>query len=375
MKNFKAGKYLNQGHYESFEPELLHKEWQLDDLKIIELLSKADRQLGRLDMYSEYIPNIDLFISMHVTKEATQSSRIEGTQTHIEEALMDKENVPKEKRDDWEEVQNYIAAMSTAIQELEKLPFSSRLIRNTHSVLMQGVRGERKQPGDFRKSQNWIGGANISEATFVPPIHENIPKLMGDLENFMHDDSLHLPDLIKIAIMHYQFETIHPFLDGNGRVGRLMITLFLVSCGILKQPILYLSDYFEKNRLDYYEYLMRVRLKGDLSGWIQFFLKGVIETAKSSIQTFDGILKLQKEVDEVLRAMGSRSANAQKVVNHLYKRPLISAEQTSEVAGVSMPTAYKLINSLEEHGILHEVTGAERNRLYIFRDYLNLFKS
>lgn len=374
MKTFKAGKNINQGHYESFEPTLLHNEWQLDDMKVIDLLSKADRQLGRLDMYSEYIPNIDLFISMHVTKEATQSSRIEGTQTHIEEALMDKENVPSEKRDDWEEVQNYIAAMSNAIKELEELPFSSRLIRNTHNVLMRGVRGEHKQPGDFRKSQNWIGGGTISEATFIPPIHENISKLMGDLENFMHDENLQLPDLIKIAIMHYQFETIHPFLDGNGRVGRLMITLFLVSCGILKQPILYLSDYFEKYRMDYYDHLMRVRLNNDLSGWVQFFLKGVIETAKSSIQTFDGILKLQKEVDTILRSMGARAGNAQKVVNQLYKRPLITAERASEVAEVSMPTAYKLINSLEEHSILHEVTGAERNRLYIFKDYINLFK-
>ena len=375
MRNFKAGKHINQGHYESFEPALLHRTWQLDDLKVIELLSKADRQLGRLDMYSEYIPNIDLFISMHVTKEATQSSKIEGTQTHIEEALMDKENVPVEKRDDWEEVQNYIAAMSSAIQELEKLPFSSRLIRNTHSVLMRGVRGETKQPGEFRKSQNWIGGPNISEAAFVPPVHENIPHLMGDLENFMHDENLHLPGLIKIAIMHYQFETIHPFLDGNGRVGRLMITLFLVSSGILKQPILYLSDYFEKNRTHYYDHLMRVRLKDDLSVWIQFFLRGVIETAKNSIQTLDNILKLQKEVDDVLRAMGARSANAQKVVNHLYKNPFISAERASKVAGVSMPTAYKLISSLEEHGLLHEVTGGESNRLYMFKDYVELFKT
>lgn len=374
MKNFKAGTYISQGSYDSFEPTLLQRDWQLDDLKVIELLSKADRQLGRLDMYSEYIPNIDLFISMHVTKEATQSSKIEGTQTHIEEALMDKENVPADKRGDWEEIQNYIAAMKGAIQELEKLPFSSRLIRNTHSVLMQGVRGETKQPGEFRKSQNWIGGASINDATFVPPVHENIPKLMGDLENFMHDESQHLPDLVKIAIMHYQFETIHPFLDGNGRVGRLMITLFLVSCGILKQPILYLSDYFEKNRTDYYDYLMRARLKDDLSGWIQFFLRGVIDTAKSSIQTFDGILKLQKEVDAILRSMGARSANAQKVVTHLFKRPLISAERASEVAEVSMPTAYKLIKSLEEYEILHEVTGAERNRLYIFKEYIDLFR-
>lgn len=375
MKNFNAGTYINQGHYKSFEPKLVNRGWQLDDLKVIELLSKADRQLGRLDMYSEYVPNIDLFISMHVAKEATQSSKIEGTKTHIEEALMDKENVPPEKRDDWEEVQNYIEAMNTAIKELEKLPFSSRLIKNTHTVLMQGVRGERKQPGNFRKSQNWIGGTSINEATFVPPIHENIAKLMGDLEKFMNDDSLQLPDLIKIAIMHYQFETTHPFLDGNGRVGRLMITLYLVSCGILKQPILYLSDYFEKNRTDYYDKLMRVRDKDDISGWVQFFLLGVIETAKSSIQTFDGILQLQKQVDSKIQNLGARSGNAQKVINHLYKRPLVSAERVGEIAGVSMPTAYKLIATLENLGILDEITGAERNRLYIYKAYVNLFKT
>ncbi|MEX2573758.1 MAG: Fic/DOC family N-terminal domain-containing protein [Balneolaceae bacterium] len=190
MKNVNAGKYISQGHYESFEPGLIHRNWKLDDMNVIDLLSKADRQLGRLDMYSEYIPNIDLFISMHVAKEAIQSSKIEGTQTYIEEALMDIEHVSVEKRDDWEEVQNYIAAMNTAIKELEKLPFSSRLIRNTHKVLMQGVRGEQKQPGNFRKSQNWIGGSSINDATFVPPVHESIPTLMGDLEKFIHDESL-----------------------------------------------------------------------------------------------------------------------------------------------------------------------------------------
>lgn len=197
---------------------------------------------------------------------------------------------------------------------------------------------------------------------------------MGDLENFMHNDRLKLPDLVKIAIMHYQFETIHPFLDSNGRVGRLMITLFLVSCGILKKPILYLSDYLEKNRLEYYDRLMKVRFNDDLSGWIRYFLSGVIETAKSSNQTFDGILKLQKEVDSKLNSMGTRSANALKIIDELYKRPLISVDRASNAADVSMPTAYKLINSLVELEILHEITGAERNRLYIFKDYIELFK-
>lgn len=374
MKSFKAGAYIDQGHYQSFEPNPINRQWQIEDMEIVELLSKADRQLGRLDMYSEYIPNIDLFISMHVAKEATQSSKIEGTQTNMEEVLLEKENVAPEKRDDWEEVQNYIEAMNRAIAELEELPFSSRLIRNTHAVLMQGVRGEHKQPGEFRSSQNWIGGASISDALFVPPVHEHIPELMSDLEHFVHNENIRLPELLKIAIVHYQFETIHPFLDGNGRVGRLMITLYLVGREILKNPILYLSDFLERNRTHYYNNLTRVREENDMAQWLKFFLNGIIETAKSGITTFDGIMQLQKKVEQDLQTLGSRAGNAQKVVHHLYRRPIVTAEQVSEVAEVSMPTAYKLVNALEELDILQEVTGAERNRLYVFREYLNLFK-
>lgn len=375
MKTFKAGNRVNQGFYKSFEPTRIQRKWQLDDSRVINLLSKADRQLGRLDMCSEYIPNIDLFISMHVAKEATQSSKIEGTQTQIEEALMDRERIPPEKRDDWDEVQNYIEAMNRAIHELEHTPFSSRLVRNTHRILMKGVRGAHKQPGEFRKSQNWIGGTSINDAVFVPPVHEAIPDLMSDLEKFVHDEETGLPDLIKIAIMHYQFETIHPFLDGNGRVGRLLITLYLVHCGILKKPILYLSDYFEKNRIDYYDHLTRVRENNDMDRWIRFFLSGVIETAKSSISTFDSILQLQKKTDSIIRSLGSRAGNAQKVVHYLYKRPVVTAEQASKAADVSMPTAYKLIRSLEELKILQEITGTARGRVYVFGEYVNLYRS
>ncbi|WP_138431948.1 Fic family protein [Fodinibius saliphilus] len=374
MKNFKAGTYINQDHYQSFQPNAVNRQWQLESMEIVDLLSQADRQLGRLDMYSEYIPNIDLFISMHVAKEATQSSKIEGTQTKVEEALLDKERVAPEKRDDWEEVQNYIAAMDAAINELEELPFSSRLIKNTHKVLMQGVRGEQKQPGQFRTSQNWIGGATIKDALFIPPIHESIPELMSDLEHFVHNEEIYLPDLIKIAIVHYQFETIHPFLDGNGRVGRLMITLYLVSQGILKQPILYLSDFFERHRQAYYDNLMRVREKDDIIQWIKFFLAGVIDTAKSGIKTFDAIMQLQQQVDHDLQEMGKRVGKAQQVIRQLYERPIITAEGVSKAADVSMPTAYKLIRSLEDVDILTEVTGAERNRLYVFKQYINLFE-
>ncbi len=358
-------------------PELsaspINRPWVLDDMEVQHLLSQADRQLGRLDMYSEYVPNIELFISMHVVKEATQSSRIEGTQTRIEEALLDRADVPTEKRNDWEEVHNYIEAMHRTVQALDRLPFSSRLIRETHHTLMQGVRGEQKQPGEFRTSQNWIGGANISDALFVPPVHSSVPELMSDLERFVHNEEIHLPELLKIALVHYQFETIHPFLDGNGRVGRLLITLYLVNQGILKRPILYISDFLERNRTLYYDNLMRVREKNDLAQWFKFFLVGVIETTKSGIATFDAILQIQKDVDRLVEPLGSRAENARKVIRSLYERPLTDADRVSQVTGLSMPAAYNLIRAMEEVGILKEITGAKRGRLYLFDRYMNLF--
>jgi len=374
MKDFTAGTYVSQGYYKSFQPTLINRQWYLDNMEVIQLLSKADRDLGRLDMYSNYIPNIDLFISMHVLKEATQSSKIEGTQTNIEEALREKEDVPLDKRDDWEEVQNYIHAMEVAIKELDKLPFSSRLIRNTHKSLLQGVRGEKRQPGEFRRNQNWIGGATINDATFIPPIHTSIPELIGDLENFVHNQEIFFPELLKIALIHYQFETIHPFLDGNGRVGRLLITLYLVNKGILKKPILYLSDFLETHRRHYYENLMLVRGKNDISQWFKFFLVGIIETANKGIQTFDSILQLQKQVDLDIQKLGSRAANAQKITNYLYQRPLINAEKIVEVASISYPSAYKLIEDLEKLEILKEITGGQRSREYIFEKYIDLFQ-
>jgi len=374
MKTFKAGNLINQGTYKSFQPNKINKKWKIEDMEVLSLLSQADRQLGRLDMYSEYIPNIDLFISMHVLKEATQSSKIEGTKTNIEDALLDKKDVNDEKRDDWEEVQNYIEALNSAITSLEKLPFSSRLIRETHKILLQGVRGKHKLPGEYRSSQNWIGGASINDATFIPPIHTNINEYMGDLENFAHNSESFFPDLLKIALIHYQFETIHPFLDGNGRVGRLMITLYLVEKGILKKPILYLSDFFERNRMLYYDNLSRVRENNDLTQWFKFFLVGVIETAKSSISTFDSILKLQKEVEIKIQTLGSRSHNAQHILNHLFQRPIIGAQKAKELTGLSSPSVYKLIDELENLKILTEITGAKRGKMYLFREYIELFK-
>lgn len=374
MKNFKSGIYINQGYYKSFQPNVINHPWVIDNMEIVTLLSKADRMLGRLDMYSEHIPNIDLFISMHILKEATQSSRIEGTQTNMEEALLAKEDVPLDKRDDWMEVQNYISAMNEAIEMLEKLPFSSRLIRNVHKVLLSGVRGDHKQPGDFRKSQNWIGGHSIKDAIFVPPVCTSIPDLMEDIEKFVHNDSIYFPELLKIALIHYQFETIHPFLDGNGRTGRLLITLYLVSKGILKRPILYLSDYLEKHRNSYYSNLMKVRLENNIEEWFKFFLKGVIETAENGVKTFENILLLQKQYEECIKKLGSRSANALKVITELYKKPITDATNISNITDLSPASSYKLIEELERLGILKEITGSKRGRIYILKKYIEIFR-
>jgi Fic family protein len=374
MKQFKSGQYISQGYYKSFQPSLINRQWKIESMEVLQLLSQADRELGRLDMYSNYIPIIELIISMHVLKEATQSSKIEGTQTNMEEALLDKEDVPLDKRDDWEEVQNYIKAMESAIQALENLPFSSRLICETHKILLQGIRGEKKQPGEFRISQNWIGGATIKDALFIPPVHTSVPELMSDIEKFLHNEEFFFPELLKIALIHYQFETIHPFLDGNGRIGRLLIPLYLVNKGIMKKPILYLSDFMENHRKLYYDNLMIVRENNNITQWFKFFLVGIIETAKKGISTFDGILQLQKQNDIKIQSLGSRAANAQKITNFLYQRPIINAEKVSKISGISMPSSYKLISALEKLEILKEVTGGQRGRKYIFEDYLKLFR-
>ena len=374
METFKAGKYIDQGWYKSYQPELINRQWQLNNMEVIQLMSQADRELGKLDMYSDYIPNIELFISMHVLKEATQSSKIEGTQTNIEEALLNKEDVSPDRRDDWDEVQNYVRSMEYSITALKDLPFSSRLIRNVHRVLMQGVRGEHKRPGEFRTSQNWIGGASINDAIFIPPVASEIPGLMNDIEKFVHNEKLWFPELLKVALTHYQFETIHPFLDGNGRIGRLMITLYLVSKGILKRPVLYLSDFFERNRTYYYDNLMRVREKNDINQWIKFFLTGVIETSKNGIQTFDKILQLQKKTERDIQSLGSRTSNAIKIVQYLYGRPVLDASKVAKIAGISLASAYKIISDLEKLDILRESTGSQRGRIWKHQNYLNIFK-
>lgn len=373
MKSFNSGTTINQGYYKSFQPSFINRFWEIDDMDLIKLLSEADRSLGRLDMYSQYV-NIELYIRMHIAKEATQSSKIEGTQTNMEEAFLTKKEIATDKRDDWEEVQNYISAMNEAVKQLHILPFSSRLIRQTHKILLQGVRGKHKLPGEYRTSQNWIGGASISDAVFIPPVHTSVPELISDIEHFANDELNPLPDLLKIAIIHYQFETIHPFLDGNGRVGRLLITLYLVNKGILKQPILYLSDFFERNRALYYDNLMRVRTHNDMNQWLKYFLTGVIEISKNGVETFDAILQLQRTLESQLQAFGSRSNEVRKIIDYLYTQPIIDAGRIHDITQKSKATNYKLLDDMVKVGILKELTQTQRNKLYIFSDYLELFK-
>lgn len=339
-----------------------------------EALSRADRHLGRLDMFSEYVPNLDLFIQMHVTKEATKSSRIEDTRTEIDEAILPEEEIALERRDDWLEVNNYIRAMRHCMEALSQLPFSNRLLKDAHATLMQSVRGAEKMPGEFRSSQNWLGGSNPGNARFVPPAQENVLELMGDLEKFAHNDELHLPPLLRAGIMHYQFETIHPFLDGNGRIGRLMIPLYLISSGILKQPVLYLSDYLERNREEYYERLTRVRDHNDLSGWLHFFLDGITETAKNGVETFDQILKLKLHWEAEIASWKPRTSHGAKLFPHLFTHPWVNASQVCQVCSVSPATAYTLIDRFVSAGLLREITGAKRGKLYLFEPYLKLFR-
>ena len=374
LNDYKAGQDKQQYEYKSFVPERINHAWEISDGEVQNRLSEADRALGALNAFSQLVPNVDLFIRMHITKEATQSSRIEGTRTNMEEALLDEQDIDPEKRDDWFEVQNYIQAINAAIVQLETLPLSNRLLRDTHKTLMQGARGESKLPGEFRRSQNRIG-VSLKNAVFVPPHHEEVSELMSDLEKFIHNDELQVPHLIKIAIAHYQFETIHPFLDGNGRLGRLMIALYLANFGLLHKPALYLSDYFERHKTEYVDRLMTVREGNEIKQWLIFFLNGVCETAETSIQAFKDILALKEKLErEVLPHFSTRrQKNAQTLMHTLYQTPVLDIKFVARLLGLQANTAATLVNDFVKYGVLHEMTGKRRNRIFWFKDYVMIF--
>lgn len=379
MKLFKAGIYKThfwkkEYEYKSFQPSFINREFKFEDSQLFSMLEEATALLGELKAYSRLIPDVDYFIKMHIRSEAVSSNRIEGTKTGINEVLLPEEEVKPEGRDDWHEVHNYINAMNWAIDELNRLPISQRLIKEAHKRLLLNVRGEYKNPGEIRTSQNWIGGSSIRTAHFIPPYHDSVPDLISDWQRFWHNKKIYMPILLRIAIGHYQFETIHPFCDGNGRMGRLLITLQLIEHGFLTKPVFYLSSYFEKYRQEYYESLDQVRFKDNLEGWLRFFLEGVIETASKGRKTFEDIITLRERYEQKIIKLGRKAPRAKKLLIHLFSEPIISVKDILEVLRVQYDPANNLIKDFVKLNILEEITGYSRNRLFLMTDYVNLFR-
>lgn len=375
IENFIAGSFMDVGTYKSFIPTKIYQDWTWTDRKIDNLLEKANYSLGELNSYSTLVPNIDIYIQMHIVTEANKSNRIEGTKTSIEEDLMPLEDLSPEKRNDHLEVQNYIEAMHFGIRRIlvDDFPLSGRLIRELHAKLLQSGRGQQKLPGEFRKSQNWIGGSKPSDAFFVPPIHQEIPDLLTDLERFINDDKMHIPQLVKAALVHYQFETIHPFLDGNGRIGRLIIPLYLMTKGLLKKPSFYISDYFEKRRYQYYDTLTKVRTENKLNEWIIFFLEACLYTSENAKNTFSQIFQLVNEYRDLSLTLKGKPENIVRILEQFYASPVRTIADIVADTELSYNTVSSTVKQLEDHGILTEITGSTRNKLYLMREYVSVF--
>lgn len=374
LEDYISGGYVNMNDYQAFIPSKINYNWGWDDTKLDKLLAEANRQIGELNAYSLLIPNVDLYIKMHVKVEANKSSKIEGTKTTIEEDLLDITDVRPERRDDWEEVQNYVKATNYGVQRIsDGFPVCTRLMRELHKILMNGVRGERKTPGEFRTSQNWIGGSMPSVAVYVPPPHTEIAECLSDFEAFINNDEIDTPDLIKIAMLHYQFESIHPFLDGNGRIGRLLVPLYIQSKGMLQKSCLYISDYIERHKETYYDLLTRVRTNNDMIGWIKFFLEAIIETSKTAKEKFRNVLVLTMEMDELIVRLPVRPENAKKVLDILYNEPIVSRKRIIEQTGIKFTTLVGVIKAFQERGILIETTGYSRNQIFAFQKYIDMF--
>jgi Fic family protein len=375
LEKYRAGHIEKGTGYKYFVPTKVNGQWIWHNPAINTLLEKASVKLGELNSFARLVPNINLFIQLHVAKEAVVSSKIEGTRTNMDEALLPEEEINPERRQDWKEVNNYIQSLNQAIAELEKLPISTRLLRQAHKTLLAEVRGEHKLPGEFRSSQNWIGGNSLADATFIPPHHQYVHELMSDLENFLHNEDIDVPELIRIGIAHYQFETIHPFLDGNGRIGRLLITLYLVSKGIIDQPLLYLSVYFEKNKTLYYDNLTHVRTHDDMIKWIKYFLVGIEQTATRAVSTLTQVLKLKNEVEtEIQQNFGRRAHSALSVIQSLFESPFTTVEKARKSCGLSYKATNELIALMHQRGYLREMTGQSRNRIFVFDPYIKAFE-
>ena len=376
VETFKSGSYRNNGDFKSFLPSPVNDVWNWSSPEISSLLSEADREIGALSTYSEFIPDLDIYIRMHIRVEANKSNRIEGTRTSIEEDMLPQENLGPEKRDDVQEIENYIKAMDYGVKRIldDDFPFSSRFLRELHQILMQGVRGEHKTPGEFRRSQNFIGGSKPSDAAYVPPSVADLDAAMEDFDKFANRCD-NLPVLIRLAIMHYQFETIHPFLDGNGRIGRLMIPMYLLSKGILRKPCFYISDYFERHRSEYYAALQNTRELNDMKRWLCFFLRASIDTARKAKNTFNNVLHLVDEYNAYIAGKRNMHIVISSVIRAMYSRPVASVSVLSDMTGAGIANINSAVNTLVRDGILQEITGGKRNRVFMLRKYMHIFSA
>jgi Fic family protein len=374
--HMRAGQYISQSSrqakYKAFIPNELPFKIKMDNV-LQARLSEADQALGRLDGISQILPDVDFFVLMYISKEAILSSQVEGTMATFSDLLKAEARIEDaEIHSDVDEIQNYIEAMDYGLDRFDTLPLSLRLIRKIHAVLLQGVRGEGKMPGAFRKSQNWIGGHSIETASFVPPPAHEIMPLLHNLEKYMHDKNP-APLLIKTALIHLQFEAIHPFLDGNGRIGRLLITFFLCQQGVLKKPLLYLSEFFRSHRQEYYDRLSAAHGKDDLEGWLKFFLEGVALTARSASDTAQRVIELRECDMRSVAGMGAASEKALKLMGHLNRSPLVRIKDVERIAGLANPNAIVLIGKLAKLGILEEITGRKRNKIFAYSKYIDVF--
>lgn len=372
----RSGKYISQLkgelQYKAFIPNFLPFEIKIDD-ELQNLLSKADLALGRLDGIAETLPDVDFFILMYIRKEATLSSQVEGTQATFADVLKAEAKVQNlEIHKDVDEILNYIKAMNYGLERLKSFPFSLRLIKEIHKILLKDVRGEEKDPGEFRKSQNWVGGTTIQKASFVPPPPHEIMPLLDNFEKFLYDKSP-LPVLLKTGLLHAQFENIHPFLDGNGRVGRLLITFYLCQQKILDKPLLYLSDFFKRYRQEYYDRLNAFHEKDDIEGWLKFFLEAVAVTAEQAVETSKKILKLRSDGLNKILSLGRSTPKATLVFNSLFHTPLTTIKDIERITGLKNPNALALIQKLVKLEILKEITGRKRNKVFSYQQYIKLF--
>lgn len=376
LEEYISGDYELQAGYKAFIPSKINTQWAWKHPKLNTLLEKATMELGALNSYSEFIPNIDIYIQMHIHVEANKSSKIEGTKTSIEEDLLPIQDLDAEKQKDAQEVQNYLIALQHGVEQIQsgKLPMSSRLIQEIHQKLMQGVRGEHKTPGEYRTSQNWIGGSKPSSATYVPPPHIHIPELITDLERFIHNEQVDIPQLVRIAMVHYQFESIHPFLDGNGRTGRILIPLLLLNSEMLHKPCFYISAYFETHRTEYYDALNRVRLHNDMLGWITFFLEASIATAQSAKEKFRKALLFVQNTNLIVGEVSGTATNIQSILTAFYKKPVQTPSELACSLSISAQTVNRILDSLTKKKIVQEGTGNIRNRIYIMKEYLDIFR-